>query len=109
MLAGTNPENFIEMTEISGVHILGGHFSDSHTVTNPTELTTGIKAYDSRFYVWQYDAQASRFAGLHYGIYATVSNTEIYMEVKDSEFIGNFKGLYISGMEGTWVTSNYLI
>ncbi|MCD4695827.1 MAG: T9SS type A sorting domain-containing protein, partial [Bacteroidales bacterium] len=47
------------------------------------------------------------FQNLDKGIYATVSGSETFADIQHTDFIGNFKGLYISGMEGAWVTSNY--
>ncbi|MCK4819025.1 hypothetical protein KA005_24845, partial [bacterium] len=73
MLEGTDPDNFIEMSDISGVHVIGGSFTDSHTVSNPDELTTGIDAYDARFYIWTYSGPCL-FTGLYYGIKACALN-----------------------------------
>jgi hypothetical protein len=106
LLQGTDPDNFIEMSDISGVHILGGSFTDTHTVAEPDELTTGIEAYDAGFYVWSYSGQPSIFTGLHYGIKAYALDPSRKVDVLNGHFSNNLRSVYLSSFIHATVTGN---
>ncbi len=46
------------------------------------------------------------FEGLKYGVYATASSPTRYTHITHTEFINNFRGLYLGGITSAWVTSN---
>ncbi|MBC8487044.1 MAG: metallophosphoesterase [Bacteroidetes bacterium] len=108
LLQGTDPDNFIEMLDISGVKVAGSSFTDTHTVAEPDELTTGIEAYDARFYVWSYGEQPSLFTGLYDGIRAYSYNPIRTVNIENSQFTDNFRSIYISGMTNAVIESNDL-
>jgi len=106
-----NPAAFIRMRNMTGIHIENCDFINE---SSNSQTGKGIKSFNSTFdvdgkclsgepcTVWD----NSHFENLEYGIYATVSGSETFADIRHSDFYGNFKGLYISGMEGAWVTSN---
>jgi hypothetical protein len=105
MIEGTNPENFIEMSDISGIVVGGCSFNDSREGLSYSELSTGIDAYDSEFKVWSLGG-ASVFTGLYYGIKTHALNPTETVEITNSDFIDNFRGIYISGIETPVVVGN---
>lgn len=102
IIAGTDPGNFVELSFISGVRFISSSFTDDRSGISTTDLITGINCYDSYINVFQ----GCEFTDLNYGIYATASTTTINIDIKDSEFIDNYRGIYIGGMTDPRVTSN---
>jgi hypothetical protein len=106
LIAGTDVDNFIEMKGISGVKIAGSSFTDSCSFTFPADLTTGILANDSRFYVWPYNGQPSVFTGLYYGIKSLTIDPVKTVNIENSHFINNFRSVYLSGVSNATVILN---
>ncbi|MCD4744692.1 MAG: T9SS type A sorting domain-containing protein [Bacteroidales bacterium] len=111
-IGNINPENFMKITSMDGIRITNSDFINSTSGANNQK---GIYSINSNIILegkctggnpctsWDYGL----FENLEYGIYATVSGSETFTDIQHTDFIGNFKGLYLSGMEGAWVTSNY--
>jgi hypothetical protein len=94
------------MNGISGVKIAGSSFTDTHPFTNPAELTTGILANDSRFYVWSYNEQPSVFTGLYYGIKSLTHDPVKTINIENSQFNNNLRSVYLSGISNATVILN---
>jgi len=106
LLDGTDPEEFIEMTNISGINVVGSSFTDTHTVTGPDELTRGIESYNSKFYVWQYNGQPSLFTGLYDGIRAYSYDPAKTVTIKNSQFTNNLRSVYLNSIIEATITGN---
>jgi hypothetical protein len=106
MLDGTDPSNFIEMSDISGINIGGSSFVDEQTFNNPDELTTGIEAFDAKFSIFSYGGQPSVFVGLYDGIRAYSHNPERTVSIKDGQFLYNLRSVYLSSVMEATITGN---
>jgi hypothetical protein len=106
LISGTDVGNFVEMHGISGIKIVGASFTDSHSFTDPAELTTGIAAYDSRLYVWPYNGQPSVFTGLYYGIKSLTHDPVKTINIENSQFLNNLRSVYLSGISNATVILN---
>jgi hypothetical protein len=106
LIPATDVKNFIEMKGISGVKIAGSSFTDSHSFTNPADLTSGVLANDSRFYVWPYNGQPSVFTGLYYGIKSLTVDPVKTVNIENSHFLNNFRSVYLSGISNATVILN---
>ena len=102
IITGTDPDYFVKLNEIDGVRVIASSFNDSRSGLQAHELITGINCYDAYINVFQ----GCEFTDLNYGIYATASTTATNIDIKDSEFIDNYRGIYIGGMTSPRVTSN---
>jgi len=106
LIAGTDVEYFIDMSGISGIHILGNSFNDEHFFEEPDELTTGIYAYNSQFYVLPQAGQPNIFSRLYYGIKALATNPVTTLEIENNQFTNNLRSVYLSATNNAHVNLN---
>jgi len=102
LITGIDPDYFVKLNDIDGVRVISSSFTDNRSGISTTDLVTGINCYDAYIDVFQ----GCEFTGLNYGIHATASTTATNIEIKDSEFVDNYRGIYIGGMTDPRVTSN---
>ncbi|MBI9038855.1 MAG: T9SS type A sorting domain-containing protein, partial [Bacteroidales bacterium] len=114
-LGSENPDYFIKMISVNGIEIEGCIFENS---TEDSDFGGGIYSLNSHFTInhgcisgdipcteWQ----NSKFTNLQYGIYATALNPNRFVDIRNTEFELNYRGLFISGMANARVTSNNFI
>jgi len=106
LLADIDPNFFIEMTDISGIKIQASTFTDTRTMANPIDLTSGVLAYDGHFEVFNSGSQNCIFTGLYYGIKAYAHGPGKFISIKNTSFDDNSRGVYISGMSNAEITDN---
>lgn len=106
LIEGTEVNCFIEMAGISGVHILGNSFTDNHSFTEPDELTTGIFASNSQFYVLPQAGQPNVFTGLYYGIKALATSPITTIQIENNQFTNNLRSVYLSATNNAHVNLN---
>jgi hypothetical protein len=110
-IGSVNPEFFIDVTGTSQLIITNCDFLNE---TETQYFQSGINSFNSILIVrgiclggdpctsWD----NGNFQNLEYGIYATASTSTKYIDIRNTDFTENYRGLYISGMTAPRVTSN---
>jgi len=106
-ISGEGTFVLVKLDDVHRIDFTECSFSNS---TNQNYTGTGIESFNSIFTVdgiysetsWHH----SEFNDLHYGIYATSSNTNDFCDVRHSFFNDVFRGIYIAGMTSPRITSN---
>jgi hypothetical protein len=101
------------LDKVKHVRFAGCDFTNS---SNTGQAGTGIRSYDAQYYVNRYcnalygddciDWKASTFENLEYGIYALATTPLTHVAIDNTSFIRNKRGIYLSGMSLSEVTSN---
>ena len=105
LLPGTDPEFFIKTSGLSRLTVMGSSFTDSHTVMDFDELTSGIESYDTYLRTYSY-IQPCEFTGLYDGIRAYAHNPERTVLIKDGIFTNNMRSVYLATVNDATVTGN---
>ncbi|RLD52975.1 MAG: hypothetical protein DRJ05_16950, partial [Bacteroidetes bacterium] len=116
----TSVKSMVMLNNIKGTMFKYVTFDDNRTGVDIKNKARGIFAIDSKFSVHGLclddppnsgdcvDMGFSEFNSLSYGIYAIASNTENQIVVKNTNFLNNLHGAYISGIDNINVTlSNF--
>jgi hypothetical protein len=104
---------FARLNDVQYVEFKGCEFTNN---SNQDHLGVGIESFNSIFTLdgmcnaysgddctsWDFGS----FTNLHYGVYATASNSTDYADIKHTNFNGNYRGIYLGGMTLPRVTSN---
>lgn len=105
------PVYFAEVRGMNGVLFTNCEFRDETQYYN---YLRGIYSFDSYIYVkgkclngvpcaeWD----NGLFKNLYYGIYAIATTPNRFVDIRNTDFDNNFRGLYISGITNARVTSN---
>ena len=101
------------LEKVKHVRFAGCDFINS---TKAGSIGIGIRSYDAQYYVNRYcnalygddciDWKASTFENLEYGIYALATTPLTHVAIDNTSFIRNKRGIYLSGMSLSEVTSN---
>lgn len=106
------PVNMLKITGMNGIEIENCDFKN---LTNTPQQMIGVSSHNSLVFVKAEctvqqapctDWNKGLFENLEYGIYATSSNTNYHIDIRNTIFTENYKGVYISGMSGARITSN---
>lgn len=106
LLPGTDPGFFIKTSGMSKLLVLGSSFTDTHTVSGPGELTSGIESHDTYLKVYKIGGQQCVFMGLLDGIRAYAHNPEKTVSITDSKFDDNVRSVYLGSIDNATVTGN---
>ena len=103
---GLEPDCFVKLSCIDGVEFKGCTFI-SPLIGNPESGMIGIYAINSNFWVNQISTnQKTTFEKLRYGIKAIASVSGISPTIKNSVFINNTTGIYLSEIDNASVNLN---
>lgn len=112
--ADQNPSCFVNMGNVKNLKFFKCTFDNQ----GPEYFRgRGIQAMNSTFYIDglctvqqspcpQENIDPSVFRNLDYGIYALNTGTTDFFKVKNSEFLGNMRGIYASAVNFATITSN---
>ncbi|MFU8844771.1 MAG: T9SS type A sorting domain-containing protein [Bacteroidales bacterium] len=107
----TEPENYMVVDNMTGVRVTFCEFLNEKT--EDAEYT-GILSENSTIYL-EGDCIAGSpctawengtFENLEYGIYANAATTSRHVDIRHTNFVNNYRGIYIGGMTSPRVTSN---
>ncbi|MBM3435621.1 MAG: hypothetical protein FJY07_05315, partial [Bacteroidetes bacterium] len=104
----TTPDYFVRMYELNVIKFNYCRFSNESS-TNYTG--GGIYSYNSHYSIeGRYENETwlnGEFNKLNYGIYATGNGMNRHPDIRHSDFIQNYRGLFQSGINYSRTTSNY--
>jgi hypothetical protein len=104
----TGPDYFVRMSELNVTKFNYCRFSNESS-TNYTG--GGIYSYNSQYSIegrYENDTWLNgEFNKLNYGIYATGNGMNRHPDIRHTNFIHNYRGLYQSGINYSRTTSNY--
>jgi len=109
------PDYFIKMTGMTYIHITRCTFENT---SEYGFYGDGIYSLNSTYFIDHGcivehspcpGYETCKFIKLHRGIYATDDGTNTYVDIRNSDFINNERGIYISGIDGARITSNYFL
>ena len=114
------PSNHVSLYEVHGVGFYGCEFSN--TASDPPQPLTremkgnGIASINSEFGVYRLCDEGSQscvnpdstiFKGLNYGILVGNSDPTHAVTVQHSQFLDNYRGMYLNSADLSTITSNY--
>ncbi|MCD4728240.1 MAG: T9SS type A sorting domain-containing protein, partial [Pirellulales bacterium] len=113
------PYAFVMLDDVRGIPFTGCTFVNTRdfSETEPAQRGMGIYSFSSNFEVQEYctsqqtpcppeDIQPCLFEKLYYGIYATSGSTVIYPDISHTDFNENYRGVYLSAVTYSKITSN---
>ncbi len=116
------PQDFVSLWNVKGVSFLGCTFQNTTVPSDsvPGSLKgRGIYSIDATYYVDQYEYcpvkvfpcpnpqdTPSKFKGLYYGIRVYNSDPTKFVQIKNSIFDRNYRGIYLGASNNSIVTQN---
>jgi hypothetical protein len=107
---------FVRLNNVKYVKFEGSNFTNN---SNQDHLGIGIESFNSIFRVLEEctnysgnectDWDNGSFTNLNYGVYATAANATDFADIRHTNFNGNYRGVYLSGMTLPRVTSNKIV
>jgi hypothetical protein len=101
------PTSHVFLQSVNNVNFFRCHFENTNEgLSLETQLGKGIESYESRFFVDGTTLVPTRFVNLHVGIQAIALTSSLTFQVDRSEFINNYKGIYVTGVANQTIQRN---
>jgi len=107
-----NPNVLLEhhtvLNQVNGIKFLGCKFNNSAPLGTYTynERGTGIRTYNSKFTVTNFNSITSQFTNLYRGVNAESWNTVKTARITNTNFYNIWRGVYLKGMNLANVSDN---